>query len=180
MGKKRRAQIDKTNSGEDPEQGRIRAWLGRRKQAIRDKVDDALDNATAQAQYKHYKRWMEGSGCNTPRFIKWDDPQISLEAKLCDPRNLRLIRKGRHRDEFFSICSEEEIDIYLNRVGENGERYTDLEDPHILRDMVRGVKQAWRDLKKERGEEMTPEEEEALNTFFADEEDETETREETT
>ena len=168
MGKKHRARIE--TSGEDPEQGRIRAWWGKRKQDVRDKVEDALDKATAENQRKHYKRWMEGSNCHTPRFIKWDDPQISLECKLCDPRNLKLIRKGRHREEFFKICSPEEIDIYLNAVGLNGEKYTDLEDPHIIRDLIKGVKTAFRDAKHKRGEELTPEEEKAIDGLLEDDE----------
>lgn len=179
MGKKHRARIE-TNSGEDPEQGRIRAWLGRRKQNIRDKVDDALDRATAENQRKHYKRWMEGSYCNTPKLIKWDDPQISLECKLCDPRNLRLIKKGRHRAEFFEICTPEEIDIYLNRVGANGERYTDLENPKIFRDLIKGIKEAYREAKRKRGEELTPEDEKAINDLLEDDEGDDTDGEETT
>lgn len=171
MGKRSQAKYGHRD-GEDPEQGRIRAWLGRQKDRINDKVEDALDRVTYENQKKHYKRWMEGSYCHTPKLIKWDDPQISLEVKLCDPRNLRLIKKGRHRDEFFKICSPEEIDIYLNRTGPNGERYTDLEDPHFLKDMIHGVKVQWREIKKRRGETMTPEEEEALNSMLDDEEDE--------
>lgn len=170
MGKKRRAQIE-TNHGEDPEQGRIRAWLGRRKQDVRNKIDDALDMATAQAQKKYYPRWMELSFCNTPNLIKWDDPQISLEAKLCDIRNLRLIRKGKRRDEFLAILTDEEKDLYLNFVGYDDKRYMDLEDPHILRDTIGGVKQAIRDAKRKRGEDLTPEEEQALNEFLEDDDD---------
>lgn len=170
MGKKRRARIE-TNHGEDPEQGRIRAWLGRRKQDVRNKIDDALDMATAQAQKKYYPRWMELSFCNTPNLIKWDDPQISLEAKLCDIRNLRLIRKGKRRDEFLAILTDEEKDLYLNFVGYDNKRYMDLEDPHILRDTIGGVKQAIRDAKRKKGEDLTPEEEQALNEFLEDDDD---------
>lgn len=179
MGKKHRARIE-TNSGEDPEQGRIRAWLGRRKQNVRDKVDDALDRATAENQRKHYKRWMEGSHCHTPKLIKWDDPQISLECKLCDPRNLRLIKKGRHRAEFFEICTPEEIDIYLNRVGLNGEKYTDLENPKIFRDLIKGIREAYREAKRKRGEELTPEDEKAINDLLEDDEGDDTDGEETT
>lgn len=170
MGKKRRAQIETTH-GEDPEQGRIRAWLGRRKQGVRNKIDDALDMATAQAQKKYYPRWMELSFCNTPNLIKWDDPQISLEAKLCDIRNLRLIKKGKRRDEFLAILTDEEKDLYLNFVGYDNKRYMDLEDPHILRDTIGGVKQAIRDAKRKKGEDLTPEEEQALNEFLEDDDD---------
>lgn len=171
MGKKHRERIN-TNGGEDPEQGRFRAWLGRQKAKARNKIDDALDNATAQAHRKYYKRWMELSYCHTPNLIKWDDPQISLEAKLCDPRNLRLIRKGRHREEFLAILTDEEKDLYLNFVGSDGIRYTDLEDPHILRDTIKGAREQWREAKRKKGEDLTAEEEQALNALLEDESDE--------
>ena len=170
MGKKHRARIE-TNGGEDPEQGRIRAWWGKKKQQINDKIDDALDNATAKAQYKYYPRWMELSFCNTPKLIKWDDPQISLEAKLCDPRNLRLIRKGRHRDEFLEILTDEEKDLYLNFVGYDNKRYMDLEDPKILRDTLKGIKEQWREAKRKKGEVLTAEEEKALDSMLLDDDD---------
>lgn len=170
MGKKHRERIN-TNSGEDPEQGRIRAWLGRQKAKARDKIDDALDMTTAQAHKKYYKRWMELSYTHTPNLIKWDDPQISLEAKLCDPRNLKLIRKGRHRGEFLAILTDEEKDLYLNFEGSDGSRYTDLEEPHILRDTIKGVREQWREAKRRKGEDLTPEEEQALNELLEDEED---------
>lgn len=170
MGKKHRERIN-TNGGENPEQGRIRAWLGRQKAKARNKIDDALDNATAQAHRKYYKRWMELSYCHTPNLIKWDDPQISLEAKLCDPRNLRLIKKGRRREEFLAILTDEEKDLYLNFVGYNDFRYTDLEEPHILRDTIKGIREQWREAKRKIGEDLTPEEEQALNAMLADEDD---------
>ena len=170
MGKRRRQTIE-TNHGENPEQGRLRAWLGRQKRKINDKVDDALDMTTAQAHKKYYKRWMELSYCHTPNLIKWGDPQISLEAKLCDPRNLRLIRKGRHREEFLAILTDEEKDLYLNFEGYDGFRYTDLEEPHILRDTIKGVKEQWREAKRRRGEDLTAEEEQALNELLEDESD---------
>ena len=170
MGKKRRATIN-SNPGEDPEQGRIRAWWGRQKQKVSDKVEDALDKATAEAQRKYYPRWMAGSGTNNPKYIKWDDPQISLECKLCDPRNLKLIRGGKNRDKFFMICSEEEIDVYLNKTDANGHKYTDLESPHVLRDTIGGIKEHIRQARKKKGGDITPEEEEALNSLLADDEE---------
>ena len=168
MGKKRRLQI-KGEDAQPRENGRIRAWWGRRKEAYNEKVNDALDNATYEAHKKYYPRWMRYSGCNHPNLIHWDDPQISLEAKLCDPRNLRLIRKGRHLDEFFEMCSPEEIHIYKTMCDEDGHRYSDLEDGGLLRSIIAGIKQKW---KEKRGADMTSEEEEALDRMLSDEEDE--------
>ena len=158
--------------GEDAqpkESGRIRAWWGRRKEAYNEKVNDALDKATYEAHKKYYPRWMQYSGCNHPNLIHWEDPQISLEAKLCDPRNLRLIRKGRHLDEFFEMCTEEEIRIYKTMCDADGHRYSDLEDGGLLRSIIAGIKQKW---KEKRGADMTAEEEQALDQMLADDEEE--------
>ena len=158
MGKKARNKIKENNparASEDAEKGRLRAWWGRRKERMEERVDTALDNATAHAQKSYYKQWMARSGVNHPNLIKWDDPHISLEAKLCDIRNLMLIRKGARRDEFFSICTPEEIDVYLNGRDLMGGRYTDLEDGKILKSMIASVKKYF----KERKVNLTPEDE---------------------
>lgn len=168
MGKKRRLQI-KGEEAQPKESGRIRAWWGRRKEAYNEKVNDALDKATYEAHKKYYPRWMQYSGCNHPNLIHWEDPQISLEAKLCDPRNLRLIRKGRHLDEFFEMCTEEEIRIYKTMCDADGHRYSDLEDGGLLRSIIAGIKQKW---KEKRGQDMTAEEEQALDQMLADDEEE--------
>lgn len=168
MGKKHRQKV----RGEDYEakpDGRIKAWWGRRVENYNNRVNDALDNATYEAHKKYYPRWERYSGCNHHNLIHWDDPQISLEAKLCDPRNLRLIRKGKRRDEFFAILSEEEKHIYLTMCDEDGHRYTDLEDGGVLRGMISGIKQAWKDRRKGK---MTPEEEQMLDSMLEDEEEE--------
>ena len=158
MGKKARNKIKENNparASEDAEKGRIRAWWGRRKARRDERIDTALDNATARAQRSYYKQWMARSGVNHPNFIKWDEPHISLECKLCDIRNLMLIRKGARRDEFFSICTPEEIDIYLNGRDLMGGKYTDLEDGKLLKSMIAAVKKYFREHKAN----LTPEEE---------------------
>ena len=168
MGKKHRQKV-KGENYEPKEDGRIKAWWGRRVENYNNRVNDALDNATYEAHKKFYPRWERYSGCNHHNLIHWDDPQISLEAKLCDPRNLRLIKKGKHREEFFAILSEEEKHIYLTMCDEDGHRYTDLEDGGLLKSIIAGIKQKW----KEKRGKMTPEEEAALDSMLAaDDEDE--------
>lgn len=171
MGKKARNKLRENNparASEDAEKGRIRAWWGRRKESVNNYVMGALDNATAQAQKSYYKQWMARSGCNHPNFIKWDDPHISLEAKLCDIRNLKLIRRGRRRAEFFQICTPEEIDVYLNGHDLMGGKYTDLEDPKILKSMVASIRKYFR----ERGIDLTAEDEAILSeSIGVDDED---------
>lgn len=168
MGKKARNKIKENapaRAEEEPDKGRIRAWWGRRKERYEERVNNALDRATFEAQKKYYKQWMARSGCNHPNFIKWDDPHISLECKLCDIRNLKLIKGGKRRDEFFNICTPEEIDIYLNGCDIIGGRYTDLENPEYLKSMVAGVKKWW----KERKINLTDEELKQLNEIMDEE-----------
>ena len=169
MGKRSRNKIkdgQPARAREDPEKGRLRAWWGRRKEAMAEKVDNALDQATARAHRSYYKQWCARSGCNNPDFINWNDPHISLEAKLCDVRNLKLIRKGARRDEFFSICTPEEIDVYLNGHDMMGGKYTDLENPEFLKSMIAGIFKWY----KERKKNLSPEDEAQLNAMLAEDE----------
>lgn len=171
MGHKRKNKDRIKAEKENQEEGRIKAWIHKKKEQATDVFDRAMDNITAEAQKKYYKRWREKSGCNSAVNINWSDPQISLEAKLCDPRNLKLIRNGKHRDEFFKLCSEEEIRIYLHERGPKGELYTDLENPKILKELVKGTKIRWRQKREEKGQKMTPEEEQALDSLLLDDDD---------
>ena len=140
---------------------------------VNDKVQDALDHAQQRAVEKYIKngRFMELSHCNHPNFIKWDDPQISLEVKLCDIRNLKLIRNGKHLDQFLEILTDEERDLYLNFKGYEGHNYRELENGNLLIEMVKGVKERWKENRrkaKEQGkaDDITPEEEKAIDEAF--------------
>lgn len=167
MGKRARNKIKENNpdrATETPEEGRLRAWWGRRKEKRDERIDDALNRATFNAQKKYYKQWMARSGCNHPNFIKWDDPHISLECKLCDIRNLKLIRGGAQREKFLEICTEEERDVYLNGVDIMGDPYTNLEDPAFFKSMLAGIKKWWR----ERKITLTDEELAQLNDLIED------------
>lgn len=172
MGHKRKIKDQAKAEKEKKEaKGRIRSWIDNKKEEAKDVFDRAMDNITAEAQKGYYKRWREHSGVYSAVNINWKDPQISLEAKLCDPRNLKLLRGGKHRDEFFKICSEEEIRIYLNERGPNGELYTDVENPKILKELVKGTKIRWRKEREAKGQKMTPEEEQALDSLLLDDDD---------
>ena len=165
---------DNAKAEKEKDKGRVRAWIDDKKEQAKDVFDRAMDNITAEAHKGYYKRWKEKSGCYSAVNIDWKDPQISLEAKLCDPRNLKLLRGGKHRDEFFKICSDEEIKIYLNERGANGELYTDVENPKILKELVKGTKIRWKKEREAKGQKMTPEEEQALDSLLLDDDNETE------
>lgn len=72
-----------------------------------DKVDDAFNLATAKAYEGYYNRWMELCGVSNIDEIDWKLPCIEIESKLCDPRNLKMIKKGAHTKEFLELLSSD-------------------------------------------------------------------------
>lgn len=65
-----------------------------------DKIDTAFNLATAEVMRNYYPRWCEISEVENPDNIDYTIPCIELESKLCDPRNLKMIRRGKHTQEF--------------------------------------------------------------------------------
>lgn len=118
---------------------RIKAGYQEFKEVTDERIDNALNNATVEAYKKYYPRWRKICGVDSNDLIDYSNPYVELESKLCDMRNLRLIKKGVHRDEFLELLSDEARDIYLNEVDEDGNKYTDLEHPRILRSMIKRV-----------------------------------------
>lgn len=106
-----------------------------------DRLDRALDNATQECYKHYYKRWVEICEVSTIDEIDYKNPYVELESKLCDVRNLKLIRNGVHRDDFLQLLSEDAQRIYLNECDEDGNKYTDLEHPRVLKSMVKRIKQ---------------------------------------
>lgn len=154
-------------ASKDPDK---KGWLTRQREKVTEKSENALDRARYEASKKYHRRWMIISGCNHPNMIDYSIPQIELEYALCDMVNIKLIRKGKRREEFLAQLSPEAQGLYLNAVDEDGNRYTDLENPHVLRSLIAGIKQAWRE---KRGV-LTPDEENALNGLLDVSEDEIE------
>ena len=78
---------------------------------IRDSADEKIDNvfalATAKAMENYYPRWRELSECEDDEGIKWDLPCIELESRLCNPKNLKMIRGGKHTPEFLELLSSD-------------------------------------------------------------------------
>ena len=120
---------------------RLKAGYESVKESYDDKIDNALDNATIEAYKKYYPRWRKICEVSTNDDIDFKNPYVELESKLCDVRNLKMIRNGVHRDDFFKLLSDEAKRIYLEEVGEDGEHYTDLEHPRVLRSMIKRIKQ---------------------------------------
>ena len=120
---------------------RLKAGYESVKGSYDDNIDNALDNATIEAYKKYYPRWRKICEVSTNDDIDFKNPYVELESKLCDARNLKMIRNGAKRDDFFKLLSDEAKRIYLEEVGEDGERYTDLENPRVLRSMIKRIKQ---------------------------------------
>lgn len=56
--------------------------------------------------YEHYyKRWRELSGVKINQRIDFKLPCIEVESKLCDPRNLKMIKNGKHTADFLKLLS---------------------------------------------------------------------------
>ena len=72
-----------------------------------DKVDAVLDMATAKAYEGYYARWMEICEVQTKEEIDYTLPCIEIESKLCDPRNLKMIKKGKHTGDFLKLLSSD-------------------------------------------------------------------------
>lgn len=145
------------------------SWFRKKWESGKDKVyntvQDALDKAQQRAVETYIKngRFTRLSRCRSYNQINWADPQISLEVKLCDIRNLKLIRNGTQRDQFLDSLTDAERELYLNHRGADGKRYTDLEDGALMVELVKGIKKRWKDRKKgQDDDELTPEQEQAV------------------
>lgn len=70
-----------------------------------DKIANIMDLATAKTMENYYPRWRTICGVEDNRDIDWSKPCIELESRLCDPRNLKKIRNGKHTKEFLESLS---------------------------------------------------------------------------
>lgn len=135
--------------------------LQRTKDKIANKMDDALDKAYQKAisNPQYLAEWRRLSKVTRNEDIDYTIPQIELETKLCDMRNLKLIRKGRRRDDFLAILSSEAQNLYLHGKDSAGTPYIQLEHPSVLKSMVHKLKARW---KKDYHEDMPKEVEDSL------------------
>lgn len=141
--------------------------IERTKESMANKVDDALDRAYHKAitNPKYLAEWRRLSKVTRNEDIDYTIPQIELETKLCDIRNLKLIRKGKRRDEFLAILSPEAQELYLYGRDSAGSKYTELESPHTMRSIIVNLRSRW---KKDYHEEMPKEVEDSLKGIIGD------------
>ena len=143
--------------------------IARAKEKVEDKTDQVLNNAYYRAinHPQYLAEWRRISKVTRNEDIDYTIPQIELETKLCDIRNLKLIRKGRHRDEFLATLSPEAQELYLNGRDSAGTKYMELEHPSVLKSFVSQIRAKW---KKDFHEEMPKEVEDNLLGRDEDEE----------
>lgn len=102
------------------------------------KKEEFRQNVSAQVRARYLPRWMAyseeltGRPCTSMEDIVWDDPQIHLESLLCDPVYCLSLRREDVRREFLGQLSEEEVELFFHR-DENGDSYSDLVHPNIVR-----------------------------------------------
>lgn len=72
-----------------------------------DDLDKVFDKATMKAYEHYYKRWRGLCGVQLNQRIDFKLPCIEVESKLCDPRNLKMIRNGTHTDDFLKLLSSD-------------------------------------------------------------------------
>lgn len=100
-------------------------WVRER---IGDKTDAFNDRVTEQVRAKMaVTRWMPYQGVTSLTELDMSDPVVSLEWTLCDQRILKDLLRPGGRKRLLALLTEEEKDVYLNKVDKNGARYTDLE-----------------------------------------------------
>lgn len=75
------------------------------KELAEDSLDRLLDKATMRCYEHYYKRWRELSGVKINQRIDFKLPCIEIESKLCDPRNLKMIKNGKHTADFLKLLS---------------------------------------------------------------------------
>lgn len=75
------------------------------KELAEDSLDRLLDKATMKCYEHYYRRWRELSGVKINQRIDFKLPCIEIESKLCDPRNLKMIKNGKHTADFLKLLS---------------------------------------------------------------------------
>ena len=86
---------------------------------IRQAPEDTNDKIAATTRAKYADRWIErtreiGKECNSWAEIDFNDPQISLEWKLCDPANIMMVQSKKLRPQFLKTLSPEELEYFCS------------------------------------------------------------------
>lgn len=81
----------------------------RQRRKIKEVFNDAMDTAVSQSAVKirqrYYPRWRKVCGVETDEEIDFDNPVVSTEWLLCDPKVQRELIQGR-RDNVLAMMTE--------------------------------------------------------------------------
>ena len=81
----------------------------RQRRKIKEIFNDAMDTAVSQSAIKirerYYPRWRKVCGVETDEEIDFDNPVVSTEWLLCDPKVQRELIQGR-RDNVLAMMTE--------------------------------------------------------------------------
>lgn len=106
-------------------------------------------DALAVAKRKKYMyRWCKICGVKWKRDIDYDNPRVHVEYMLCDIRNQAMLADPQSRHIFLELLTDEERDMYLNSVDDDGNRYTDLETPDTMAKLERDLKKVTKIFRK--------------------------------
>jgi len=97
----------------------IKAKYHETAERIKQAPESTVDKLAAQTRLKYADRWIErtreiGRECNGWEQIAFDDPQISLEWKLCDPSNLVLVQNPKTRQAWIDKLTPEEREYFCS------------------------------------------------------------------
>ena len=74
-------------------------------ESLNDAMESSLDDTAARVRLQYHPRWKKICGVERSEDIDYNNPVVSTEYILCDPRIIRLLKQGR-RDEVLKQFSE--------------------------------------------------------------------------
>lgn len=83
--------------------------------------------------------WREACLVEKDEDVDFTNPTVLISWELCDLRNMRLIYKGRHRDEFLNKLPEYARTYYYKPMVD-GSTFQDLEKPEVFRALMGNFK----------------------------------------
>lgn len=119
------------------------------KNALGSKWEEFLDMYmnTARNDPRIKAEWRKACNVEKDEDIDYSNPIVLVSWELCDLRNMRLIYKGRHREEFLNKLPEGAREVYFMPM-EDGSTFLDLEKPEVFRALMGNFKKTVKKLLK--------------------------------
>lgn len=109
---------------------------------IKAKPEEYNDKISGMLRYQQAERWIArtrdelGIECNGWDQIKFDDPQISLEWKICDLANIVMIQSDKMRPKFEATLTPEELEYFHS----DEEALTEFINTPFIKQLIKGRK----------------------------------------